>query len=400
LDASCPTASPVFSAPNEVTGMSETQPLPRKVLMTTDTVGGVWIYSLELARGLAEQGVEVALATMGAPLDELQREMAGRIPRLKVFESRFKLEWMEDPWRDVERAGEWLLGLEERFAPDLIHLNGYAHGALPWNAPKIVVGHSCVLSWWEAVKKEPAPEAWDHYYDEVRAGLAAADMVIAPSSAMMAALVRHYGPFLNTRVIHNGRDVRLFRPTAKEPILFSAGRLWDEAKNLEALERVAPQLPWPVFVAGENHHPDGGEARPHHTRLLGRLSQRALSAWLGRSSIYVLPARYEPFGLSVLEAALSGCALVLGDIPSLRELWRNRAVFVTPDDPEALEDALLRLIENPDRRNSLAAGARSRAIERTTERMVEGYLDAYAEVLCTAESPEEMDESFPRQVAV
>jgi glycosyltransferase involved in cell wall biosynthesis len=382
LDAFPPTASPVFSAPNEVTGMSETQPLPRKVLMTTDTVGGVWIYSLELARGLAEQGVEVALATMGAPLDALQREMAGRIPRLKVFES---------------------LGLEERFGPDLIHLNGYAHGALPWNAPKIVVGHSCVLSWWEAVKKEAAPESCDQYYDEVRAGLAAADLVIAPSEAMMAALNRHYGPFPNTRVIHNGRDVRLFRPTAKEPIVFSTGRLWDEAKNLEALERVAPRLPWPVFVAGENHHPDGGEARPHHTRLLGRLAQRPLSAWLGRASIYALPARYEPFGLSVLEAALSGCALVLGDIPSLRELWRNRAVFVPPDDPEALEDALVRLIEDPDRRHSLAAGARSRAIERTTERMVEGYLDAYAEVLSAAETQgetEERSDSFPRQVAV
>jgi glycogen(starch) synthase len=392
----------LFSAPSEVTDMSEMHPLPRKVLMTADTVGGVWTYALELARGLAEQGVEVALATMGAPLDELQREMAGRIPRLKVFESTFKLEWMEDPWRDVERAGDWLLGLEERFAPDLIHLNGYAHGALPWSAPKIVVGHSCVLSWWEAVKGEAAPDAWDRYSEEVRRGLLSADLVIAPSSAMMSALVRHYGPLPRTRVIHNGRDVRLFRPTAKEPILFSAGRLWDEAKNLEALEHVAPRLPWPVFVAGENHHPDGGEARPHHTRLLGRLSQRALAAWLGRSSIYVLPARYEPFGLSVLEAALAGCALVLGDIPSLRELWRNRAVFVPPGDPDALEDAVVRLIEDPDRRQALAAGARSRALERTPERMVEGYLAAYAEALSAgeAEAEADVDQPFPQQVAV
>jgi len=380
--------------------MSDMHPMPRKVLMTADTVGGVWTYALELARGLADQGIEVAIATMGAPVDGLQREMAGRIPRLKVFESNFKLEWMEDPWRDVERAGDWLLGLEERFAPDLIHLNGYAHAALPWRAPKIVVGHSCVLSWWEAVKNEPAPEDWRRYREEVRAGLAAADFVIAPSAAMMSALSRHYGPLPRARVVHNGRDVRQFRATAKEPMLFSAGRLWDEAKNLEALESVAPRLPWPVFVAGENHHPDGGEARPHHTRLLGRLSQRALAAWLGRASIYVLPARYEPFGLSVLEAALSGCALVLGDIPSLRELWRNRAVFVPPDDPEALEDALVRLIEDPDRRNTLAAGARSRAIERTTERMVEGYLEAYGEVLASVEGEEEMDRDYPAQVAV
>jgi glycosyltransferase involved in cell wall biosynthesis len=200
-------------------------------------------------------------------------------------------------------------------------------------------------------------------------------------------------------VIPNGRDPKLFRPTAKEPVVFSAGRLWDEAKNLEALERVAPRLPWPVFVAGENHHPDGGEIRPHNTRLLGRLSQRALAAWLGRSAIYALPARYEPFGLSVLEAALAGCALVLGDIPSLRETWRNRAVFVPPDDPDALEAAIVSLIEDPDRRQSLAAGARNRALEHAPERMVDGYLEAYGQLLAEG-APDTLHESFPHQVAV
>ena len=379
--------------------MSETFPLPRKVLMTADTVGGVWTYALELARGLGERGVEVALAAMGGPLSELHREKADRIPRLKVFESTFKLEWMEDPWRDVERAGDWLLGLERRICPDLIHLNGYAHGALPWSAPKVMVGHSCVLSWWEAVKNETAPETWDRYKDEVTAGLAAADLVIAPTAAMLSALEEHYGPFEKTRVIPNGRDPKLFAPRAKEPMVFSAGRLWDEAKSLDALEKAAPALPWPVFVAGDSHHPDGGEIRPHSTRLLGRLSQRALAAWLGRASIYCLPARYEPFGLSVLEAALAGCVLVLGDIPSLRETWKNRAVFVPPNDPEALERALLRLIEDPDRRTTLAAGARARALELTPERMVEGYLEAYGEVLAESGSYED-EHPLAQQVAV
>jgi glycogen(starch) synthase len=379
--------------------MSENVPLPRRVLMTADTVGGVWTYAIELARGLAERGVEVALATMGDPLNDFQREKADRIPRLKVFESTLKLEWMEDPWRDVEKAGEWLLGLEERFCPDLIHLNGYVHGSLPWNAPKVMVGHSCVLSWWQAVKGEPAPAGdWERYTREVSAGLAAADLVIAPSQAMLSSLLACYGSLPRTRVILNGRDTKAFKPTAKEPIVFSAGRLWDEAKNLEALEAAAPRLSWPVFVAGENHHPDGGEIRPHNTRLLGRLSQRALAAWLGRASIYCLPARYEPFGLSALEAALSGCALVLGDIPSLREIWKHRAVFVPPNDPDALEDAMTRLIQDPDRRASLAAGARARALQLTPERMVDSYLSAYGEVLAA----DALDDtgSFPAQVAV
>src|SRR5436305_4387287 len=298
--------------------MTEKYPLPRRVLMTADTVGGVWTYALELARGLGERGVEVALATLGAPINELQREKVDRIPNLRVFEGHFKLEWMDDPWRDVEKSGDWLLNLERRICPDVVHLNGYTHGALPWGSPTVMVGHSDVLSWWRAVRREEAPEAYDRYRREVAAGLAAADLVVAPSAAMLAALVAAYGDLPRTAVIPNGRDARLFRPTAKEPMVFSAGRLWDEAKNLQALETVAPRLPWPVFVAGESRHPDGGEIHPHHTRLLGRLSQRALAAWLGRSSLYALPARYEPFGLSVLEAALAGCALVLGDIPKLR----------------------------------------------------------------------------------
>ncbi|HEX6902562.1 MAG TPA: glycosyltransferase family 4 protein [Thermoanaerobaculia bacterium] len=383
--------------------MSENLPLPRKVLMTADTIGGVWTYALELARGLAERGVEVTLATMGDPLNELHREKANRIPRLRVFESTFKLEWMEDPWRDVEKAGEWLLRLADRVRPDLIHLNGYAHGALPWNAPKVMVGHSCVLSWWRAVKGEDVPESWDRYRQEVAAGLAAADLVIAPSEAMLGSLAEHYGSLPPTRVILNGRDASLFKPGSKEDIVFAAGRLWDEAKNLDTLEAAAPRVSWPVFVAGDNQHPDGGgELRAHHTRHLGRLSQRALAAWLGRSAIYCLPARYEPFGLSALEAALAGCALVLGDIPSLREIWRNRAVFVPPNDPEALADALNRLIENPDRRNSLASGARARALQLTPERMVEEYLESYGTVLDErgVNPLDDTASSYPAQVAV
>ena len=56
---------------------------------------------------------------------------------------------------------------------------------------------------------------------------------------------------------------------------------------------------------------------------------------MGRAAIYALPARYEPFGLSILEAALSGCALVIGDIPSLREIWADAALFVPSDGHDA-----------------------------------------------------------------
>jgi glycosyltransferase involved in cell wall biosynthesis len=200
---------------------------------------------------------------------------------------------------------------------------------------------------------------------------------------MLAALRRHYGPFGPSTVIHNGRDPGAFRPATKQPFILAAGRLWDEAKNLSALERVAPRLPWPVYVAGDDRSPDGGAAcaRTRHTRALGILDERAMADRLSAAAIYALPARYEPFGLSVLEAALGGCALVLGDIPSLREVWGDDALFVAPDDSAALECALRSLIGSPSRLEALGERARTRAGRYSPHRMAAQYVTAYERLI-------------------
>lgn len=165
----------------------------KRILMTTDTVGGVWTYSLELARSLVQKRVEVVLATMGRRLSEDQAHEAERVPGLHLFESEYKLEWMQDPWHDVERAGHWLLSIEQRTKPDLVHLNGFAHGTVPFQSPKIAAAHSCVLSWWNAVKGEDAPAEWNRYRAEVRSGLEAVDCVVAPSNFMLGEVRRLYG---------------------------------------------------------------------------------------------------------------------------------------------------------------------------------------------------------------
>ena len=353
---------------------------PKKILMTADTLGGVWTYALELSQALGQQGIQVALATMGAPLNREQCEAVGEVPSLEVFESSFKLEWMQEPWKEIDLASAWLLELEEGLQPDVVHLNGYVHAALPWHAPTVVVGHSCVLSWWLAVRGEPAPGMWDTYRRRVSRGLRAADATVAPSKAMVAMLNQHYGP-LDVRVIPNGRDAKLFEPIAKEPMILALGRVWDEGKNIAALEHVAPDLTWPVYVAGEQQHPDGGLREQENVCYLGVLPVPTLAEWLGRAAIYALPARYEPFGLSVLEAGMSGCALVLGDIPSLRENWEDAAVFVPPNDPEALECAIEDLIADNDRREALSVCARARALQFTPERMAASYVTVYSDLM-------------------
>src|SRR3954464_14435194 len=94
------------------------------------------------------------------------------------------------PWADVERAGEWLLDAAEALSPDVVHLNGYAHGALPWDVPVVVVGHSCVLSWHEAVRGGSAGGHVGAYRDAVTLGIRGADALVAPTAAMLANLNR------------------------------------------------------------------------------------------------------------------------------------------------------------------------------------------------------------------
>lgn len=354
----------------------------RRVLMTADTVGGVWTYAMELCRGLSRRGVEVMLATMGAPLREDQRAEVSRIKRVTVAESRFALEWMDHPWQDVREAGSWLLALEEAFQPDIIHLNGYAHGALRWQAPVVVVGHSCVLSWWKAVKGVAAPDSWDAYRRVIGEGIHQADQVVAPTCWMLHELERCYGPLGDPRVISNARSLPPIRMAqAKEPFVLSVGRLWDEAKNASTLAAAAKGLPWPVWVAGDAKGPTGTIVEFPNVHLLGYRAANEVRELYRRASIYALPARYEPFGLSALEAAQAGCALVLGDIPSLREVWGDAAIYVPPSDPHALRAAIARLIDRPSELERYRMAARLRSRRYSVDGMIDAYLNAYAALL-------------------
>lgn len=353
-----------------------------RLLMTADTIGGVWTYALELVKALQPYGVQVHLATMGSLPAAEQLQEAEKLSNLQLHTSTYKLEWMDNPWEDVAAAGEWLLRLEHKLKPDIVHLNNYCHGQLPWQAPVLMVGHSCVLSWWKAVKGEEAPVTYAHYAAQVAHGLQTANVVVAPTKAYLQQLKHYYGPFVQEAVIANGRDVRAFSPAEKENSILSAGRLWDEAKNIAACALAASQLSWPVYIAGDLRHPGGGQEQPYtNFNVLGHLNHAQIAAAMAKAAIYVMPAKYEPFGLSILEAALSGCALVLGDIPSLRENWQDAALFVDPAKPEEIRQKLEFLILNPGERQRLGALAREKGKGFTPELQAVAYLQLYRDLV-------------------
>jgi glycogen synthase len=354
-----------------------------RVLMTADAVGGVWTFALELARAWGPAGARITLAVLGPPPSTAQAREARAVPGLDLRHRPGRLEWMADPWDDVREAGDWLLGLERRCGADVVHLNGYCHGALPWRAPVVMTAPSCVVSWWRAVHGCDPPSSWRRYAAEVACGLRAASLVTAPTAAMLADIQACHGPLPHVVVIPNGRDPEpVMTPRAgKEPLVLLAGRFWDEAKNVTALCAVAPRLAWPVVVAGAQG--DGRPAGAGGIRCVGPLEAPALAAWMHRAAIYALPARYEPFGLSALEAAQAGCALVLGDLASLREVWGAAALYVPPADHDALAAALTRLIDDERLRGRMARRAAGRAAAFPRERMAAGYAAVYDRLIAT-----------------
>ncbi|MBY8962711.1 glycosyltransferase family 4 protein [Flavobacterium sp. D11R37] len=350
--------------------------------MTADTVGGVWTYTVDLCKAFEHYGTEVHLMTMGALLSNDQQMQVAQLKNVTLYESNYKLEWMQNPWQDIGLASQWVASVYKKVKPDVIHFNNYGQvNAYLWDCPVVTVFHSCVQTWWQAVKGEEAPAEWEEYKQVVENALAASDIVVAPTEAILQEAGKIYGNLPETEIIYNGRDISVNHLQQKEPYVLSAGRVWDEAKNICLLSGVANNLDWPVYIAGGNTCPDTGVVYDNdNVHFLGFLKEADMQEQMAKAAVFCMPAKYEPFGLAVLEAALQGCALALGDIPTLRELWGDTAVFFNPFDEDESIAAIQSLIHDEKLRKTLAAKASMRAKDFTAQAMAGQYMQLYSKL--------------------
>jgi glycosyltransferase involved in cell wall biosynthesis len=335
-----------------------------RALIVADVVGGVQTFVRELVRALPARGVEIHLALLGQAEPDFDGARSCEVRNLR-------LEWMESPWADIETTAEWIEECRCRVEPDVVHMNTFAPVLDP-NVPVLLTVHSCVLTWWRAVHGVVAPAAWAPYARLARRALCRALLLAVPTRALLDDLAVVYGELPDARVIPNGRAVSAHGGMARERLVVTAGRLWDGAKNAPLLARAAPAIDGRVALIGPGGVPG--------LEPLGNLSERDVLRWLSRAAVFAEPARYEPFGLAALEAALCGCALVLGDISSLREVWGDAATFVSPDDADALAAAVNSLLDDPVRRAQAAGAARRVALRYTPDSMAAAYARCYREL--------------------
>jgi glycogen(starch) synthase len=349
----------------------------RHVLMTTDTVGGVWTYALDLAEGFAQHGVRVTLAILGPAPDAAQRAQAQAICGLVLIETGLDLDWTAPTPGALASAADGLRALVRQSDADLVHLNSPALAAgQVFDRPVVSVAHSCLATWWGGVRQTEMPQDFRWRAQRHWQGLLASDAVIAPSAAFADDTARTYEtsrPF----VVHNGRrsPARLVRP--KQRAVCTAGRLWDDGKNIAVLDAAAALIDAPLLAIGPLRGPNGEQRRLDHARELGPMPAQGVRRTFAQARIFASSALYEPFGLTVLEAAQARCALVLSDIPTFRELWDGAALFAPARDAQAFARAIQILLDDPKRARRLAQAAAERAQRYGVEPMVRGVLDVY-----------------------
>lgn len=367
---------------------------PSRVLITTDAVGGVWTYSVTLAQTLQANGVDVTLAVLGPEPSADQRKGARGV---KIVCTGAALDWQAERSASVAEAAAAIAALVTSTRCTLLQLHSPAYLAFkPFAVPTVAVMHSCVGTWWAAVHGGPLPADLAWRCALVKSGLAAADAVLAPTHSFARAVSRFYSvpaPGVVANALAPPRMMPAAVPAAPPDgsFAFMAGRLWDEGKDARTLDCAASRIDLPILAAGATGQ-ETDAARPfQHLRLLGALSTGQMRGMFARQPIFVSTAVYEPFGLSVLEAADAGCALVLADIPTFRELWDGAALFYPARDAEALASSLESLRRQPARRMELAHAAKGRSAPFSAQAQAQRMLGLYA-ALASARRPAEAAE--------
>ena len=355
------------------------------LLITADTLGGVWTYARELVAGLVRRGVRVTLVSFGdIPTPQTTQWMEG-LAGLDYRPTAFRLEWMQEAQEDLAASMDYLQSVVEEVKPELLHLNQYCYGALKTDLPRLVVAHSDVVSWWVAVHNaEPTDSEWMRWYRRtVYDGICGATAVAAPTRWMLENVTRYFVRPASASVVYNGRSPLLFNPhMTKENLVLSVGRLWDGGKQVSLL--LDRDQAVPVWIAGDTEHPDrviGGKATLAGTdrvQFKGVMSEAQIRHLYARAAIYAATSRYEPFGLAPLEAALSRCVLIANDIPTFHELWGDTALYFRHNDASCLADTVARVHKDRQLRLTYSNLAYNRARQLfSAERMVDDYMVLY-----------------------
>jgi glycosyltransferase involved in cell wall biosynthesis len=257
-------------------------------------------------------------------------------------------------------------------------IDGLAFGVLPEVAETLSVTHPLIALVHHPLALETGltPRDAGALRESERRALSFTHGVVANSATTARALAADYGvPAERITVAPPGTDrAPQIRRDHSGPIaLLAVGSIVPRKGYDLLVEALAGMLdlPWHLTIVGEARDRAAGDqlraAIEHHrltprVSLVGAVQPSRLTGLYGASDLFVLPSRYEGFGMAYAEAIAHGLPVIgttAGAIPETVSV--EVGILVPPDDVAALAAALRRLIENAEDRAQLAAGARKAA---------------------------------------
>jgi glycosyltransferase involved in cell wall biosynthesis len=118
-----------------------------------------------------------------------------------------------------------------------------------------------------------------------------------------------------------------------------------------------------------------------HVRFFGFVPDQTLAILYRLAKVFVFPSLYEGFGLPPLEAMASGTPVITSNVSSLPEVVGDAALLIDPYEPDALADAMARVLSDPALQEDLRARGYARVREFSWERSVRRVREIYGEVV-------------------
>ena len=335
-------------------------------------IGGSERHLLTLLPALAERGLEPVLVGLDDP-DWDAADFYGALPVPAVR--------VRSP-RDVDPL--LLARLVRSLRADVVHTH-LVHADVYGGVAAKLRGE-----WLVSTKHNDDPFRTGPFRHVERAVSRLADRVVTITDALRRFTIDEVGiPAAKVETIHYGLD-DLPAPWGENPpdgvpdgarVLLAVSRL-TEQKGIDVAVRALDSLPDDTVLVALGEGPER-QALESLARELG-VERRVflpgrvpdVAAWLRRATLLVHPARWEGFGLGVLEAMLAGLPVVASSVSSLPELVVDgeTGVLVRPDDPAALALGVARALDEP----SFGDRGRARAhAEFSVARMADATVELY-----------------------
>lgn len=354
--------------------------------------GGVGKHVQNLCQRLqASVDLHLITATYGRPVEKFQMTNLAQI-RVRSFPILL---------------GQYLLGVSfsQRDHARITHVH-VPHALLPRNARKIVSTFHVVWDEYSEAMRRERPISlfdlqfpnWNRKLVEIEKKLALlSDAIIAVSDSVKNELVVRYRvPSERIKVVHNGVDTRLFRPSSpRRKIILFVGRQTAHKGLpilLQAFATFAKDHPdYSLVLVGERLEGGIDPSLVRFSRSLGiedkvaftgRLPENEVREAMGRSMCLVLPSLVESFGMVVLEAMASETPVVATHVGGIPEVVRHgfNGLLVPPGDSISMADAIERIVCDPKFGRSLARQGRKTAREFSWDKVATRTLEVYHEV--------------------